>query len=114
MMDNGVGLRGSLSKRFNHVITDELAVKEVIQRQLSSRINSYEALPGTGLANTIRIVSNNELESTFTLLSGSYGYSCSNDQCNWINLEKLHLQGALFNIRIKEPVKTLDIFRYIQ
>ncbi|MDZ7772831.1 MAG: hypothetical protein U5K31_08850 [Balneolaceae bacterium] len=114
MMDDGIGLRGSLSKRYEHVTTDEIAVREVIQRQLSARISEVEALPGTGLANTIRIVTNKELVSTFTLLSGNYGYSCSNDQCRWVKPGTLSLSGTLINIRLKEPKERLNIFSYIQ
>lgn len=84
MMDDGIGLKGSLSKQYDYITSNEIAVREVIQRQLSARISDVEALPGTGLANTIRIVSNKELKSTFTLLSGNFGYSCSNDQCRWV------------------------------
>ena len=114
MMDDGVGLKGSLAKKHGHITNDEVAVREVIQRQLSARISDIEALPGTGLANTIRIVSNNELESTFTLLSGNFGYSCSNDQCRWVKPGTVHFPGTLINIRIKEPQETLNIFNYIR
>ncbi len=113
MMDNGIGLRGSLSNKHSYINTDEIAVREVIQRQLSARISDVEALPGTGLANTIRIVSNKELESTFTLLSGSFGYSCSNDNCRWINPGTAIIPGTLINISIKEPQERFDIFNYI-
>jgi hypothetical protein len=113
MMDDGIGLKGSLSKRYDYITSDEIAVREVIQRQLSARISEVEALPGTGLANTIRIVSNKELESTFTLLSGDFGYSCSNDQCRWIKPGTLQITGTLINIRIKEPRETFNIFSYI-
>ncbi|TVQ10693.1 MAG: hypothetical protein EA364_11840 [Balneolaceae bacterium] len=114
MMDDGIGLKGSLSKLYDHISTDEIAVREVIQRQLSARISDLEALPGTGLANTIRILSNNELESTFTLLSGNFGYSCSNDQCRWVQTGTLRIPGTLINVRIKEPRETFNIFSYIQ
>jgi len=114
MMDDGIGLKGSLSKRYDHITTDEIAVREVIQRQLSARVSDEEALPGTGLANTIRIVSNKELESTFTMLSGNFGYSCSNDQCRWVQLGTLHIPGTLINLRIQEPQERLNIFSYIQ
>ena len=113
MMDDGIGLKGSLSKRYDYITNDEIAVREVIQRQLSARISDVEALPGTGLANTIRIISNKELESTFTLLSGNFGYSCSNDQCRWVKPGTLHITGTLINIRIKEPRETFNIFSYI-
>lgn len=114
MMDDGIGLKGSLAKKYEHITNDEVAVREVIQRQLSARISDIEALPGTGLANTIRIVSNNELESTFTLLSGNFGYSCSNDQCRWVKPGTVNFPGTLINIRIKEPQEKLNIFNYIQ
>lgn len=114
LMDDGIGLQGSLSKKHPQITTDERAVREIIQRQLSARISDIESLPGTGLANTIRIVSNKELQSTFTLLSGSFGYSCSNDYCRWVDLGALSIQGTLVNICIKEPKEKVDIFNYIQ
>ncbi len=113
LMDDGIGLKGSLSKIHPQITTDERAVREVIQRQLSARISDKESLPGTGLANTIRIVSNKELQSSFTLLTGNFGYSCSNDFCKWVELGTLTVQGTLINIRIKEPQETFDIFNYI-
>lgn len=113
LMDDGIGLRGSLSKIHPQITTDERAVREIIQRQLSARISEIESLPGTGLANTIRIVSNKELQSSFTLLSGNFGYSCSNDSCRWVKLGTLTVPGTLINIRIKEPQETFDIFNYI-
>jgi hypothetical protein len=114
LMDDGIGLQGSLSKVHPQITSDERAVREIIQRQLSARISDIESLPGTGLANTIRIVSNKELQSTFTLLSGNFGYSCSNDYCKWVDLGMLSIQGTLITIRIKEPRKKVNIFKYIQ
>ncbi len=114
LMDDGIGLQGSLSKVHPQITTDERAVREIIQRQLSARISDIESLPGTGLANTIRIVSNKELQSTFTILSGNFGYSCSNDYCKWVDLGTLSIQGTLINIRIKEPSERVNIFNYIQ
>lgn len=114
LMDDGIGLQGSLSKVHPQITSDERAVREIIQRQLSARISDIESLPGTGLANTIRIVSNKELQSTFTLLSGNFGYSCSNDYCKWVDLGMLSIQGTLITIRIKEPREKVNIFKYIQ
>lgn len=114
LMDDGIGLQGSLSKVHPQITSDERAVREIIQRQLSARISDIESLSGTGLANTIRIVSNKELQSTFTLLSGNFGYSCSNDYCKWVDLGTLAIQGTLINIRIKEPRERVNIFNYIQ
>ncbi|HAC16824.1 MAG TPA: hypothetical protein DCE78_12900 [Bacteroidetes bacterium] len=114
MMDDGIGLRGSLAKRYAQITSDEIAVREVIQRQLSVRISEFEALPGTGLANTIRIVSNNELSSTFTIISGNYGFSSVNKNSRWIDLKETSLPGTLINIRIVEPNSRLNIFDYIQ
>jgi len=114
LMDDGIGLQGSLYKIHPQITTDERAVREIIQRQLSARISDIESLPGTGLANTIRIVSNKELQSAFTLLSGNFGYSCSNDYCRWVDLRSLSIQGTLVNIRIKEPKERVNIFDYIQ
>lgn len=114
LMDDGIGLQGSLSKIHPQITTHERAVREIIQRQLSARISDIESLPGTGLANTIRIVSNKELQSTFTLLSGNFGYSCSNDYCKWVDLGTLAIKGTLINIRIKEPRERVNIFNYIQ
>src|SRR5690625_1328613 len=70
LMDDGIGLKGSLSKIHPQITTDERAVREVIQRQLSARISDIESLPGTGLANTIRIVSNKELQSRLLYYPG--------------------------------------------
>lgn len=114
LMDDGIGLQGSLSKIHPQITTDERAVREIIQRQLSARVSDVESFPGTGLANTIRIVSNNEIQSTFTLLSGNFGYSCSNDYCKWVGLGTLSIQGTLINIRMKEPQERVDIFNYIR
>lgn len=113
LMDDGIGLLGSLSKKYEHVNSHETAMREVVQRKLSSRINELEALSGSGIANTIKITGGESLKSSFTMFSGNCGYSNQKGIVNWIGLGTLHIPGVLINIRVKVPPTTVNVLDYV-
>ncbi|MEX2403971.1 MAG: hypothetical protein WD625_07545, partial [Balneolales bacterium] len=114
LADNGMGIYNSLSKAQRNVTSDLDAVEQVIKNCLSAKDEYGSQKRGTGIRNTIKLLSNKELKGFFCVISGSSGYFIDSDNRNYfLDLENLKWSGTIINMGFKKPTTKINIYDYI-
>jgi hypothetical protein len=110
LADDGIGFYKSLTKADKRVKDDLDAVKKVINDCLSAK--GY--LRGTGIRNTIKLLSNKELNGFFCVLSGKAGYFIdSKGREHFLNLQNINWNGTLIYMGFKKPQSKFNIYDYV-
>lgn len=112
LSDDGIGLLGSLSSIFNHITTDNEALKDVIQKQLSCRNPHSYYEPGQGIRTTREMLSSTDINGSFMIISGNAGYYINAHIEKYFNLNYSSWNGTIVNMVIKVPTH-VDIYKYV-
>ncbi|MEX1014148.1 MAG: hypothetical protein WDZ80_03240 [Candidatus Paceibacterota bacterium] len=115
LADNGIGMYESLLSAGRNVKSDVDAMKKVIEDCLSAKDEFGSTKRGTGIRNAINLLSNNELNGYFCVISGTAGYYVdSQGRRTFLNLQNLDWNGTIVNMGFTKPAQKLDIYEYIR
>ena len=115
LLDNGIGIYQSLKNAGRSVTGDMDALEKVIRQHLSAKDEFGSQKRGTGIKNTINLLSNNELNGYFCVISGNAGYFIDNNGRNhFINLTQVSWNGTIICMGFQKPPKHVDIYEYIR
>ncbi|MGK7371021.1 MAG: hypothetical protein ACNS64_12475 [Candidatus Halalkalibacterium sp. M3_1C_030] len=115
LLDNGIGIYQSLDNAGRDVDNDIDAVKKVIKHHLSAKDEFGSQKRGTGIKNTINLLSNDELNGYFCVISGRAGYYIDNSGRNhFINLTDVSWNGTIVGMGFQKPSKQVNIYEYIR
>jgi hypothetical protein len=114
LVDNGRGLRGSLLAAGRDVADDLDAVRKVVTDGLSSKYESGQLARGTGIRNTIRLLTNQVVNGEFAIISGNAGYVCSPPgTVTFVEFGSFAWAGTIIHMRLKRPTRQVSIYDYI-
>jgi len=113
LTDNGKGIYKSLIEAGRDVENDLDAMEKVITEYLSSKDEFGDSNRGTGIKNTIKVLSNHELNGYFCIISNSAGYYIDNERGHFLNLQNFSLNGTMVVMGFQKPKTKFDIYDYI-
>ncbi|MCH8549756.1 MAG: hypothetical protein LAT80_12865 [Balneolaceae bacterium] len=115
LVDNGIGIYNSLSKAMRDVSNNKDALRQVIEEQLSAKNEFGDQHRGTGIKNTIRLLSNNQLNGFFNIISGTSGYYVDSTSNNFFfELKDYSWNGTIVNMGFKKPPPNFDMYDYVR
>lgn len=115
LADNGIGMYQSLINASRDVQSDMDAMEKIIKDCLSAKGEFGSIKRGTGIRNTINLLSNNELNGYFCVISGNAGYFVdSQGRSIFLNLQNLNWNGTIVNMGFTKPPQRFDIYEYIR
>ncbi len=114
LADNGIGIFQSLLNAGRNVENEDDAIKKVINEYLSSKDEFGSSKRGTGIKNTIKVLSNNELNGYFCVISDNTGYYIDNQRDLFLNLQNTFLSGTMIDMGFQKPATNFDIYEYIR
>jgi hypothetical protein len=110
LADNGIGFYQSLKEAGREVKNDLDGVQKVINDCLSAKGD----LRGTGIRNTIKLLSNKELNGYFCVISGKAGYFIdSNEREHFLDLQNINWNGTIVNMGFTKPLSNFNIYDYV-
>ncbi|MBI4081410.1 MAG: hypothetical protein HY423_02240 [Candidatus Lambdaproteobacteria bacterium] len=114
LVDNGRGLCGSLLAAGRKVTDDLDAIRKVVTDGLSSKYESGQLARGTGIRNTIRLLTNQVVNGEFAIISGKAGYVCSPPgTLTFVEFGSFAWQGTIVHMRLKRPTRQVSIYDHI-
>lgn len=115
LVDNGIGFYNSLVKADKKVKNNIEAMKRVINERLSAKDKDGSQMRGTGIMNTINLLSNQELKGYFCIISNDAGYFINSEgKRTFLNLQELNWNGTIVNMGFKKPVSKFNIYEHIR
>ncbi len=113
--DDGIGIFKSLLNANRNVKNDLDAIQKVITEALSAKDEFGSTKRGTGIRNTINLLSNDELNGFFCIISGRAGYFINNKYGNkFINFKNFYWQGTIVNFGFEKPQKNINIYEFVR
>lgn len=115
IMDDGIGLLGSLKNAGRDVNDSADALKRILEKGLSSKTEYGNIMRGTGIKYTRAAITNKEINGEFFIMSGeaSFLHSAINGE-NFINFKKYFWQGTLVMLRLNRPIATFNLYNYVK
>jgi hypothetical protein len=113
LADNGIGIFQSLLNAGRNVENEHDAMEKVINEYLSSKDEFGSSNRGTGIKNTIKVLSNNELNGYFCVISNNAGYYIDNEQDHFLDLQNISLNGTMIDMGFKKPATNFNMYDYI-
>lgn len=115
LADDGKGIYQSLLDAGRDVNSNSDAIGRVIKRGLSSKDDFGDQHRGTGIKNTINLLTNKELNGFFCVISGKHGYFVSSREKGFIfKLRNLNWNGTIVNMGFENPPKKINIYDYVR
>ncbi len=115
LIDDGIGMRHRFLEVGMAVSSDVEAITEATQGRSSKRIGSE--LPGDrghGLKTTIKLLTGQDFQGTFVVLSGNAAYLKIQDQkADIFEIPSFSWPGVIIFARTKIPEAKFDFYRYI-
>lgn len=109
IVDCGRGLAGAYKQEKNLIISDENAIKEVMEGN-STKPNNER---GYGVRTSKKVVCEG-LKGGFTLISGAAALFSSDRDEKLISLKDFYWQGVIIAFRIPKPTGSIDISKYLE
>jgi hypothetical protein len=114
LADDGDGIFNSLLGAGRDVRNDVDALQKVILHMLSSKDEFGSVWRGTGIRNTINILSSKELNGFFCVISGPAGYFTDGKNHNrFMDFQDFRWPGTIINMGFHKPQQAIDIYEYI-
>lgn len=109
IVDCGRGLAGAYKQEKNLILSDENAIKEVMEGH-STKPNNER---GYGVRTSKKVVCEG-LNGEFILISGTAALFSSNKNEKLITLKNFYWQGVIIAYRIPRPITSIDISKYLE
>jgi hypothetical protein len=115
LVDDGMGIFKSLSNAGRDVLNDLDALQKVILETLSAKDEFGSIKRGTGIRNTISLLSNNELKGFFAIISGKTGYFTDYKSRNqFVNFQNFYWPGTIIDMGFSKPQQNINVYEYIR
>ena len=115
LLDDGVGILGSLVRAERDVANSLDALTKVIGEGLSAKDNEGSNQRGTGIRNTINVLTNRVVEGEFSILSGDACYTHSAMQGEQIfHMKDYSWKGTVVTMRLRKPVTHFSIYDHVR
>jgi len=109
IVDCGRGLAGAYKQEKNLIISDESAIKEVMEGN-STKPNNER---GYGVRTSKKVVCEG-LKGGFVLISGAAALFSSDKNEKLISLKDFYWQGVIIAYRMPKPTGSIDISKYLE
>jgi hypothetical protein len=115
LLDDGIGLYGSLKKAGRDVKDSADSLKKVLEMGLSAKEGYSDLIRGTGIKNTRAAITNKEINGEFMIMSGniSFLHSASNGQ-SFFNFTEYSWKGTLVLMKLNKPITTFNLYNYVK
>ncbi len=115
ILDDGVGLLGSLKKAGRDVSDSADALKKILEKGLSSKTEYGDIMRGMGIKYTRAAITNKEINGEFFIMSGSAAFlhSAKSGE-NFINFKEYFWPGTLVMLRLNKPLATFNLYNYVK
>lgn len=115
LLDNGCGLYKSLANAGREVQDSDDAMLKVINEGWSAKYDEGINARGTGIRNTISVLTNDIVKGEFSILSGSSLYCCSHTRgSQFFRLQEYDWNGTIVTMRFNKPASRMNIYDYIR
>jgi hypothetical protein len=109
IVDRGRGLSGAYKQEKNLILSDENAIKEVMQGN-STKPNNER---GYGVRTSQKVVCEG-LGGDFMMISGEAALISANKNEKLVSLKDFYWQGVIIAYRIPKPAGSIDISKYLE
>ncbi len=109
IVDCGRGLAGAYKQEKNLILSDENAIKEVMEGNSTNPNNER----GYGVRTSKKVVCEG-LKGGFVLISGAAALFSSNKDEKLISLKDFYWHGVIIAYRIPKPAGSVDISKYLE
>lgn len=115
LVDNGRGWFRSLQGAGREVANSLDAVRKVIQQQLSAKSEEGGMVRGTGIRNTVNVLSNDVVQGEFSVLTGNAVYCKGAGKAEvFFEIPDFEWGGTIINIRVHKPARRVNIYDYVK
>ncbi len=113
LLDDGIGLLGSLQQAGRDVYSHIEAVQKVIDLGLSAKTEHGEIIRGTGIKSTRRAITNHQIKGEFLLMSGNGAFLQTEAKKQFITLQSAQWKGTIVMMKLHKPLELFDLYNYI-
>lgn len=115
LIDDGVGLLGSLKKAGRDVQDSEDALRKILDTGLSAKTEFGDTKRGTGIKNTRASITNREINGEFFIMTGdiAFFHSASQGQ-KFFKLSNYDWRGTIVMLKLNRPASQFNLYNYVK
>ncbi len=115
LLDNGQGVFGSLREAGREVKDSHDALDKVLKEGLSASDEHGDIKRGTGIRNTRKALVNKEINGEFFIMSGNSAFLHSSQAGErFFTLQNYSWQGTIIMLRINNPLRSFNMYKYVR
>jgi hypothetical protein len=114
LIDDGRGIFKSLQDSGRNVENPLDALQKVIKDQLSAKDEFGDSKRGTGILNTKKAITSQELQGEIFIMSENAGFISNSDGSeNFLSFTNCNWNGTIIMLRLRKPKDTFDLYKYV-
>ncbi|MBU1627177.1 hypothetical protein KKB18_07385, partial [bacterium] len=114
ILDDGIGLFGSLKNANRDVKDDYDALRKIVETGLSAKNEDGIMKRGTGIANTLSVLTNEIVKGEFFIMSGNSYFRKTTKVEEFSQFDDYSWQGTIVMLRLNKPKEGFDLYEYIK